>query len=422
MNKLKMPKNPYKGLKIYCNVCKKDSPKCSHYDMQIFRVRIHVPNTKYNVKVRVLKTRVYEDAVKEAIDFRKELVSNNYETIKPTIEGNDYSLPAAILKYNQYLEGNHPLAQKKKIVSKDYQDECVRYCTYFAESVKKTTDINRLRIVDINKYDVSAFYSWAKNHYQSKTFNKCMMALKAFFEYLIKDEEVIMKNPFDSYVALHVTKGENLTLTQNEFLSIYESVDIADPIKILGGKGEKKNMYKDYLKDGFKMMLLTGGRREEVLELRWSDIFITNEGVRFFRIHNRKVERIHKQNDVIKYIPINADLQIFLEEKGYSEKQKTNDYIFYNERTEKIKTLMDSLSKSFTHYKKACNIEKNVSMKNLRKTYITWVETSLGKNTGKITSHSEYQVLKDYYLDPTVISAIEKVALETRVFGPNSAL
>ena len=417
MNKLKMPKNPYKGLKIYCNVCKKDSPKCSHYDMQIFRVRIHVPNTKYNVKVRALKTRDYEDAVKEAIDFRKELVSNNYETIKPTIEGNDYSLPAAILKYNQYLEGNHPLAQKKKIVSKGHQDECVRFCTLFAEVVKRKKDINKLRVIHVDKFDVSDFYSWAQIHYQPRTFNKCMIALKAFFEYLIIDEEVKMKNPFLSYVSMRFAPNSILSLTKEEFELILKGVDSVNPIKKLGGKGERKNMYKSYLKDGFKLILFTGGRREEIVELKWSDIFVTIKGAKCFRIHNKKVERGKKIADIFKYIPINADLLGLLEELGYSEKANSEEYIFYPERTEATKTIMDALSKGFTFYKDAMNIEKDVSMKNLRKTYISWVHDVMGEKTGLLTSHSTYKVLTSHYLDPSIISAIDKGAQEIKIFG-----
>jgi integrase len=417
MNKLKMPPKPYKGLKIYCNKCQEDNTDCNHYDMQQFRVRVHIAGTKNKVKTKVLDTRDYEEAVKKAIDFRKELMQNNFDTVKQTTEGNDYSLTDAILKYNQYLGGNHPLEQKKKDVSKGHQEECIRFCTFFAQIVKKRADINRLRVVDVNKYDVSDFFKWAKNHYNPKTFNKCMVALKTFFKYLISDEEVKMKNPFEFYVSQKSTIAEKLSLSRSEFELILDAVGVADPIQKLGGRGENKSMYRPYLKDGFKMMLLTGGRREEVIELRWNDMFITIDGTKFFMVHNRKVEKSKKADNIIRYIPINIDLLNFLDELGYSEKRNTNEYVFYPNRTEKTVTIMNNLSKAFTHYKKACGINKNVSMKSLRKTYISWVRTTLGRETGKVTSHSSYELLKDYYIDPTIVSAIEKVALETRVFG-----
>src|ERR1700739_3434614 len=126
-------------------------------------------------------------------------------------------------------------------------------CTFFADVVKKRTDINRLRVVNVNQYDVSDFFKWAETHYKPKTFNKCMMALKAFFNYLINDEEVKMKNPFGFYVSKKLCKNQNLTLTKSEFEIIINSIDTASPIKQLGGKGERKTMYRTYLKDGFKM-------------------------------------------------------------------------------------------------------------------------------------------------------------------------
>jgi hypothetical protein len=73
--------------------------------------------------------------------------------------------------------------------------------------------------------------------------------------------------------------------------------------------------------------------------------------------------------------------------------------------------LMDKVSKSFTHYRNGAGIDKDVSLKNLRKTYITWVNQTMGNETGLLTSHSTQEVLERFYLDPKVLSAIERGAL-----------
>jgi hypothetical protein len=70
--------------------------------------------------------------------------------------------------------------------------------------------------------------------------------------------------------------------------------------------------------------------------------------------------------------------------------------------------------------KNGAGIDKDVSLKNLRKTYITWVNQAMGNETGLLTSHSTQQVLERYYLDPKVLSAIERGALEIKVFGVNN--
>ncbi len=118
----------------------------------------------------------------------------------------------------------------------------------------------------------------------------------------------------------------------------------------------------------------------------------------------------------MKHIPINADLEQLLVELGMDEKKNSSEYILFPKRDCTTKTIMDRLSRSFTHYKNGAGITKDISQKNLRKTYITWVNQVMGNQTGIITSQSS-QVIDKYYLDPKVLTAIERGALEIKVFG-----
>ena len=54
MKKLTLPKNHLKGLKIYCNKCKKYNPKCNHIDDLLYRVVVHIPGTKNSTKIKTL--------------------------------------------------------------------------------------------------------------------------------------------------------------------------------------------------------------------------------------------------------------------------------------------------------------------------------------------------------------------------------
>jgi integrase len=418
MSVLKLPKNPYKGIKLYCRTCRVDNPKCSHHDRIIYRVRVHVPGTDKDIKSKMLSASNYEDAVAETIEFEKELKSNSYETIKPKVdEGNDYSVTGAIMKFDYYLRGESEYAHLRKNVSKGHIDEMFRFCRFFANSLKQKYDIQRMRIIDVTQHDVADFYVWAEEHYAPKTFNKCLAGLKGFFDFLIEVEEVEMKNPFRKYVRKYVPQSEIDTINKDEFDSILNTVDNYTPIIVLGGKGENKNMYRPYLKDGFKLFLLSGGRREEVVELKWSNIFESENKIKFFRIKNLKVTRIMKKDTVYKYIPITDDLFDFLKELGYEEKRNTDEYILFPERYEKSKTMMDLLSKSFTHYRIGAGIEKEITLSNLRKTYISWVKVEMGEKTGIVSSHSTNGVLEKFYLDPKILTTIETAALKVRVFG-----
>jgi len=155
-----------------------------------------------------------------------------------------------------------------------------------------------------------------------------------------------------------------------------------------------------------------------VVNLKWSEIFTTENGIETFVVDNLKVKRIKKnKKEYKKFFPINADFKDYLMELGWKEKLGKDEYILCPDRTETTASLMDNLSKGFTHYKVAAGIKKDISLSNLRKTYITWTNQVLGTETGLVTSHATGQILKDYYIDPKVLSAIEIAALEVRVFG-----
>jgi len=420
MKKLTLPQNPHKGLKIFCRTCRIDNPKCKHYERQVYRVRIHIPGDSSSVRTKFLEAENYNDAVAECVDFERELKANGYERTAVTFSetSTDYSIVDAIVKYREYMSGESKFAHLKKNVTQGHIDESVRYCWKFVENLSLSKNVKRIRPTDIKAEDVSNFYKWAEENYGNKTFNKCFVAVRAFFEFLIDIEDFNMKNPFRKFVPKSVTPSSIDIITEDEFNQVLAAVDTFNPFITLGGKGEKKNLYKPYLKDGFKLFLLTGGRREEVVDLKWSDIYSTPQGVKLFIIDNLKVNRMKKNNkECKKYIGINIDLEDFLIELGMNEKIGTDEYILYPNRTITTKTIMNDLSKGFSHYKEGAGIKKDISLSNLRKTYLTWHHQVLGDDTGLVSSHSTTQVLEKYYLDPKVLTAVEISALKVRVFG-----
>ncbi|MFV8336546.1 tyrosine-type recombinase/integrase [Flavobacterium sp. RSP29] len=416
MKKLKLPKHPFKGIKIYCHKCKRDNPTCNHYDIHKFKVKIHITGGGNKKKTKVLDSKDYDTAVKDAIKFKKELEANNFYKAAVVVEDRNLTILGALIEYNRYLSGNHRYTHLVKKITKGYQDECMRYCKFFLDTINEVKKVSETIILNVTQDDVARFYTWAEKHYKEKTFNKCLNEVKSFFKFIIDVEKIEMKNPFEVYVSKKVAKSNIYTLDKSEFDDILEAVDSANPIVKLGGKGEKKNMYRSYLVDGFKLSLLTGGRREEVVDLRWSNIFSSVKDVKFFKIRNIKVESLTDE-DYWKYIPINTDLMNLLLELGYDDKKQTDDFILFPEREILSKTIMNDLSKGFTHYKNMANINKKVSFKNLRKTYLSWVNAVMNKDTGILSSHSTHEILERYYIDPTILTKIEEGALKISIFG-----
>jgi len=421
MSKLRLPKNPYTGLRLFCTVCKANNPKCRHYDRWAYRIRIHIAGSEKGVKSKVLKAKTYDEALDEAIAFKKSMLASNFQLDQPKLlKEKDYSYPAAVLKYHQYLSGNHELKQFRKVVSKGHKDEAIRYCRAFADILKFRHDISRLSVKKIDEYDVAALYEELEQKYHPRTFNKAMGCLKAFFTFLVDIEKVKFSNPFESYVTKSVSKGQIRTLTKDEFSKVLDAINVAE-IYAENSKG-KKRMHWPELDVAFKLFLLTGCRREEVIDLKWSQLMISVSGTRFFRIVNGKVKKQMEAKGQsgeppLKYVPINVDLFKLLGELGYDKYKGQDRYILYANRTVQTKTIVDRVSKSFTHYRKQAGISKEVSLDELRKTYLSWMNTIMHKDTRILSSHASDEVLQDYYLDPTILSAIEKAALELRIFG-----
>ena len=86
----------------------------------------------------------------------------------------------------------------------------------------------------------------------------------------------------------------------------------------------------------FKLFLLVGGRREEVLSLKWNDITQCNNGVLFFQFKNLKVERLGNKNTPKKFSPINENLLKILKEMGYDKIKGKNVKLIDPENTYKL--------------------------------------------------------------------------------------
>ncbi len=90
----------------------------------------------------------------------------------------------------------------------------------------------------------------------------------------------------------------------------------------IGNKtAKRRNVYRNFLSDGIQLCLDTGGRREEVVELRWDMIHEINNTISYIEFNNLKVERMlgdgFNDNVQTNVIPITKDLRKLLFKLGY---------------------------------------------------------------------------------------------------------
>jgi exopolysaccharide biosynthesis predicted pyruvyltransferase EpsI len=60
-------------------------------------------------------------------------------------------------------------------------------------------------------------------------------------------------------------------------------MDTYHPV-LVQNNGKKMNLYQTWMKDVFRLFILAVGSREEIIYLRWSEIFNLKNGTKFFMI------------------------------------------------------------------------------------------------------------------------------------------
>ena len=111
------------------------------------------------------------------------------------------------------------------------------------------------------------------------------------------------------------------------------------------GKKRVRNFYRPWLADAFRVALETGRRREEIINLKFSDIVMENNGVSFIKAEDYKVNRIqNRKNESVKkyiFIPVTKSLKELLIHLGYEKYKETGNYILapeiQNKRTRVMK-------------------------------------------------------------------------------------
>lgn len=415
MSKLKLRKNR-DGIKIWCRKCRQHNTGCKHYEHQNFRANYIDPITGKH-KSKILVATEYDDAVIEALNFKKGL-EQQPNLPSDSIVGNDYDLATGIVKYQMYLNGDSEYQQYNKNLTPKYVRETIGFLVQFHDSIRENRNVVSIKPTHVSRKDISYFYGKTRSKYKSnKSVNNIIQALTTFFDFLIEKEDIKIKNYFKECTSLPVQKKTIKTIDKEDFEAILKAVDTCNPI-LVQNNGKKINLYKTWMKDAFRLFLLAGGRREEIIHLRWSDIFTLKNGTKFFMIGNLKANRIQKTDkEYIKYIPIGADLEKVLMDMGMEQKKQSNERIIDPTEEYSTNTMMEKITKAFTHYKKGAGVNGEITLKHLRKTYITWTNQVLGSDTGKITSHAGTKILNDHYIDPTILSAVEKAVLDVRIFG-----
>ncbi len=335
-------------------------------------------------KTRDLTSLDYDEAIKELLAFKDEL-SNPFKFItpEPKVEIKPELLKECVMMYTDYLQNIDIPKHLQVIRSNGYVKSTVRYVLNFTDFLQENkVNLNTFKIYDLTDEIVGKYYEHLEPLCKSaSTHNHNIKALKNFNSYLIDKKGYLIPNYFKD-INLQYENANPISVNDADFIKILNTISNVDSVHVFSN-GKRKNMYRPYTRDAIELVAFTGMRIEESMILKYSDIVLDDDG----KIHHLigtdlKFDRAHNWNNSKEpkkvMIPYSKELEALLIRLNYKENLGADKYLIAGDEKILRKTIADQLSDSFTFYKKKAGISSKITLKHMRKTFLTKLHTKTG--------------------------------------------
>ena len=400
-----------KGIQVVCKVCgtyiTNKMETCTHPEKQVYKVLIHVPGTNGKKRTKNLPTRDYKRAVLLAKEFEDELKYYNFsENIEQ--QDNDHSLllDEMMVTYKKFLQkdGIYQL-KSKRIRGSGHISQVDRVFDEFKKSLIRQGDCKKsILITEITDRMIRKFLTEITN--TPSKYNHTLSILGTFFTKMKKLTQMNIPNPTEGYEQIPI-KTNPKSIPVNEFNRLLEIIKPENGTKYYSNYSKKKKdeFYRPWLISALKLTYLTGRRREDVLESKFSDIIEDEEGMPIIlNMGNTKIERSKGIQRFPDPVPIFPQFRDFLLEIGYNEFKGTDRYIIGHDCGMERETMKNFMSKAFSHFYNQLNTGKQISQKSIRKASLTRMKLSVNGNANNLTGHAGEEVLNKYYYDKLIIA------------------
>ena len=335
-------------------------------------------------KTRDLTSLDYDEAIKEMLAFKDEL-SNPFKfiTTEPKVDNKPELLKDCVMMYSDWLENIDVPKHQQVIRSNGYVKSTVRYVLNFTDFLKTSkVNLNTFKIYDLTDEIVGKYYEYLEPLCKSaSTHNHNIKALKNFNSYLIDKKGYMIPNYFKD-INQQYENANPISVNDGDFIKLLDAISDVDSVHTYL-TGERKNMYRPYTKDAIELVAFTGMRIEETMILKYTDIVLDGDG----KIHHLigtdlKFDRAHNWNNSKEpkkvLIPYSKELEALLIRLNYKENLGLDKYLIAGDVNIKRKTIADQLSDSFSFYKNKAGISSKITLKHMRKTFLTKLHTKTG--------------------------------------------
>lgn len=428
---LKIPKNKtFPGLVVYCVSCNanvydncrqtgqtlKNCPKGEKH-----RFKLYFQPKGANKRItKTFDTRDLDMAITQAIAYKNEWSEKKYlEKTEP--ENKDiinkpekkHATPTLLIhlmaKYIGFLNNEGVPSHRVKERSTAHIKNVEHSFKIFYECLSKAGySVNTFRYDQIDDRIIGDLFTFLteEKQFSNRTFNKYFSYFTSFATWA-KKQGYGVQNFFEEAPRKKIRPNPQ-AINKEEFDNLIKATTLENGVSI-DKNNIKRNYYRDWLPFAFRLAL-TGARREELINLKFSDCVTDKEGnIIYMECPDIKVNRqqgvTNKEDMKIKYLPVSKDLAALLYEMSYEEHKNTDTYILApGIRLQRNKVMADALSKGFQHFYSKLNTERHLTFKSIRKAFITSVSLFTGGNAKMITGHSDDAVIQKHYLDQKVIA------------------
>ncbi len=424
MKKLKYSK--FNGLHIVCKACGKsieinfnEYKGCIHpIERQRYKAVLRHNGAR---KTRDLKALEYDEAIKELLDFKREL-SNPIKIIQPkkqiknliinNIDEVKYEkFKDCILMYCDYLENVDVPFFEQRTRSREYIRDTIGYILKFKDYLdSKGYNSDKVTIYQIDKHIIGAYFeNLFKITNSLATYNHHVGTMKSFYKFLIEKKGYEIINPM-SFAKLKNVTINTISVDDNDFDKILKCIDEtieSDTIHTYKN-GVTKKMYRPYIKNGIELIAYTGMRLTEALSIKYSDIVIDeNRNIEYVKGVDIKYEKAHNydQSKPVKFVPIpvTPELENLLIRLDYKKYLGEDRYLIGPDELISRESMAKQLSHSFGFYRDKSGVNAKIGLKHLRKTFLTKIQIA----TGMVTSlgyQKTASVIEKNYLDKSKIA------------------
>jgi len=407
------------GLYLFCNGCK--SYYTSHKEAKckcrklVYKARIHISGTKHGTVPKVLQARDFTNALTEFLTLRKNLENNSFQKIPiRKVESVPVLLDDCFNLYIDFLNNKDVPTHKQKKRDPDHIRKVELTFGLYKEALQRhgiKTDI--LKFVDVNDEMIGFVHDHFLNDMElaNKTYNNRMAFLRTFTSHIIEEYKLDYKNPFYGVNTLLVTPKVT-SVRENEFNDLLKIVTPENGIEKRKQKGRENlrttTWFKPWLKFAFRLGLFTGGRSEDVVELKWTDVILGEDG-KFdtlktidYKIDNANSNKTSAKERMFKHFAITKELGDLLLEMGYQHYKGSDKYLIAPDDNLKRSNVARIISGAFTHYYRQLNTGREVTYRNLRKTFMTSALSQFGASSTALTNHKNISMTVKHYQDKEV--------------------